>query len=156
MKILFPLGLLAATAANAATPTPAKMAAPGSVPSVGIAPAPGPVRFPGVSDAGNAILTKAQTTPDPQLQSLARQLKTVRDQLTSAVMAPTIDLDKIAGILRQQDTVQTQIRQQQTEHWITTLKQLPDEDRGTVLRTLLLSRTRQAASATAAPASPQP
>lgn len=150
MKILFPLGLLAATAAGAATP-PAK---PAAAPPVVTAPAA--VRFPGVSDAGNAILTKAQTTPDPQLQSLARQLKTVRDQLTSAVMAPTIDLDKIAGILRQQDTVQTQIRTQQTEHWITVLKQLPEEDRGTVLRTLLLSRTRQAAPTAGAPASSQP
>lgn len=146
MKILFPLALLAGTTANAAPPALAKPAAP---PTVAVAPAP--PRFPGVSDAGNAILAKAQTTPDPQLQSLGRQLKTVRDQLTSAVMAPTIDLDKIAGILRQQDSVQTQIRTQQTEHWITVLKQLPDEDRGTVLRTLLLSRARPAA-----PASPQP
>ena len=147
MKILFPLGLLAATAANAATPPPKPAAAPPVVTP------PAAARFPGVSDAGNAILVKAQTTPDPQLQSLARQLKTVRDQLTSAVMAPAIDLDKIAGILRQQDSVQTQIRTQQTEHWITVLKQLPDEDRGTVLRTLLLSRARPAAGA---PASPQP
>jgi hypothetical protein len=156
MKILFPLGLLAATAAGAVTPQPAKPATSAAVPSVAIAPVPGPVRFPGVSDAGNAILTKAQTTPDPQLQTLARQLKTVRDQLTSAVMAPAIDLDKIAGILRQQDTVQSQIRAQQTEHWVAVLKQLPGDDRGTVLRTLLLSRTRQAAPTATAPANPQP
>ena len=80
----------------------------------------------------------------------------MRDQLTSAVMAPTIDVDKVAGILRQQDTLQTQIRTQQTEHWITVLKQLPGEDRGTVLRTLLLSRTRQAAPTAGASPSSQP
>jgi len=156
MKILFPLALLAATAAHTAPIAPAKPAPSASAGSAPGAPAPAQVRFPGVSDAGNAILTKAQTTTDPQIQSLFRQLKTVRDQLTSAVMAPTIDADKVAGILRQQDTLQTQIRTQQTEHWITVLKQLPGEDRGTVLRTLLLSRTRQAAPTAGASPSSQP
>jgi hypothetical protein len=148
MKTLFPLALLAATAAGAATP-PARPAqgAPAAPPVVQAAP----TRFSGVSDAGNAILVKAQTTPDPQLQSLARQLKTVRDQLTSAVMAPTIDVEKIAGILRQQDAIQTQIRTEQTERWIATIQQLPQEDRGIVLRTLLLARPRPGA----APAQPQ-
>lgn len=134
--------LLVAGAAHAA----ASLAKPTAA-----APSPTVVRFPGVSEAGNAVLAKAQTTPDPQLQALARQLKAIRDQLTSAVMAPLIDVEKISGILRQQDDLQSQIRIEQTDHWVTILQQLPSEDRGTVLRTMLLAKPRKGAAPAATP-----
>jgi hypothetical protein len=149
MRIAFSLAALLAAAggAYAATP-PVKAAAPATT----LAAQPIPVRFPGVSEAGNAVLTKAQSTPDPQLQTLARQLRTIRDQLTTAVMAPVIDVDKVSEILRQQDGVQSQIRTEQTERWIAVFKQLPSGDRGTVLRTMRLAKPRQPAAA----ATPQP
>ena len=146
MKIVFPLAVLLIAAAAGAQSPPAKPAAP--------APTPPSVRFPGVSEAGNAVLTKAQTTPDPQLQTLGKQLKGIRDQLTSAVMAPVIDVDKVGDVLRQQDALQAQIRNEQTERWIAVIKQLPSGDRGTVLRTMLLARQRPAAVPAAA--TPQP
>ncbi|WP_442681038.1 hypothetical protein ACSBM8_07635 [Sphingomonas sp. ASY06-1R] len=116
------------------------------------AQAPAPTRFPGVSEAGNAALAKAQTTPDPQRQGLTRQVRAAHDQLTTAIMAPTIDVDKVAAALRQEDAAQAQLRAHNNDRLINVVKQLPEEDRGTFLRTLLLSRR---GSATPSPA-PQP
>lgn len=151
MKTLTILALALFTGAAGAAAQPPKASGTASA----TPPASPQVRFPGVSDAGNAILGKAQTTPDPELQGLGRQLRNVRDQLTSAVMAPTIDVDKVGGILHQQDVVQSQIRELQTEHWVATIKQLSPDDRAIVLRTLLLARPR-AAPATQPSSNPQP
>ncbi len=148
MKRIPPIVLLAA-AGHAQGITPPQTPAPTTA-----AQPPAPQRFPGVSDAGNAILAKAQGTPDPQLQALARQARASHDQLVSAVMAPVIDVDKVTGIIRQEEALQGQIRAHSNDRLLTVLKQLPDEDRGTFLRTLLLSRARPANGA--APLAPPP
>ena len=140
--------LLAAGAAQAQTaPKPAAPAAS--------AQPQAPKRFPGVSDAGNAILAKAQTTPDPQLQALGRQNKAAHDQLMAATMAPVIDMDKVAAALHAQDDALTAIRTHNTDRLIMAVKQLPDDDKGVFLRTLMLAQ-QQRAAASATPAKPQP
>jgi uncharacterized membrane protein len=136
--------LLAAGAAQAqVAPKPAPPAA---------ATPPAPKRFPGVSDAGNAVLAKAQTTPDPQLQALGRQAKAAHDQLMAATMAPVIDMDKVAAALHAQDDALTAVRTHNTDRVIQAARQLPDEDKGVFLRTLMLAQQQRAA----APAKPQP
>jgi hypothetical protein len=80
MKRILSLALLLTAGAAQAAPTAA----------VPASQAPTPKRFPGVSDAGNAALAKAQTTPDPQLQQLSRQARAAHDQVVTAVMAPVI------------------------------------------------------------------
>jgi uncharacterized membrane protein len=122
------------------------------VPTTAGAQAPAPTRFPGVSEAGNAALAKAQTAPDPQRQGLIKQVRAAHDQLTSTIMAPTIDVDKVAAALRQEDAAQAQLRAHNNDRLINVVKLLPEEDRGTFLRTLLLSRR---SGATPSPA-PQP
>ena len=64
--------VLAAGAAQAAPVAPKPETTPSVAPA---AQAPAAKRFPGVSDEGNAVLAKAQTAPDPQQQSINRQLK---------------------------------------------------------------------------------
>jgi uncharacterized membrane protein len=115
-------------------------------------------KIPGVSDEGNAILAKAQAMPDPQLQALAKQLKAARDQMMSAAMAPVIDPDKVAAAMKAENDAQQQIRDHATERLLAVLKQLPSEDRGTFLRTLIMSRQQRPAGAAATPpaATPKP
>lgn len=152
-RILFLALLTTAGAAWAAVPqagTPAP-AAPA------VAQAPTPTHFPGVSEAGNAVLAKAQSTPDPQQQAIARQYKAAHDQLLAAVMAPVIDVDKVAAALRAEEAAQAQARTHNTDRLIAVLKQLPDDDKGTFLRTLVLSRQARPAGAPTQPRSnPQP
>lgn len=141
MKRLIFLALLGVAGAGQAV-----MAAPATV----VQP-PVPKRFPGVSDAGNAVLAKAQTTPDPQLQALAKQQRAAHDQLMSAVMAPVIDVEKVTAAVRQEEAAQAQARAHSNDRLLAVLKQLPDDDRGTFLRTLMMSRPQRPAAAGTAP-----
>jgi uncharacterized membrane protein len=149
--------LLAAGTAHAAAPAPS--AQPAAKPQQPASPA-SPRKIPGVSDEGNAILAKAQSTPDPQLQALAKQARAAHDQLMSAAMAPVIDADKVAAAMKSENDVQAQVREHATDRLVAVLKLLPNDDRGTFLRTLILSRQQQAqrqAAPSAPPATtPQP
>lgn len=145
--------LLAAGTAQAAQVAPK----PATVAPAAAAQPQAPKRFPGVSDAGNAILAKAQTTPDPQLQALGRQAKAAHDQLMAATMAPVIDMDKVAAALHAQDDALTAVRTHNTDRLIQAARQLPDDDKGVFLRTLMLAQQQRATAASAAaPAKPQP
>lgn len=150
MKRLLILPLLLTTAA---TTPPVKPAATPPAPAQSTTPTP--TRFPGLSDAGNAVLAKAQTAPDPQLQALVKQQRAARDQLMTAVMAPVIDVDKVSAALRQQESVQNQMRAHNTDRIVAAARQLPEEDRGTFLRTLVLSK-RVPALAPSVAATPNP
>ncbi|MBW8745153.1 MAG: periplasmic heavy metal sensor [Sphingomonas sp.] len=139
----------AATIATAQAPS-APAAKPQQAPAA-------PRKIPGVSDEGNAILQKAQSTPDPLVQQLATKVRSAHDQLMSAVMAPVIDPDKVEAAMKTENDVQTQIREHNTDRLIAVLKSLPSDDRGTFLRTLILSRQqRPAAQANPPAATPKP
>lgn len=137
-----------AHAAIAQTPSqPAKPSAPAAAQ---------PKKIPGVSDEGNAILAKAQTQSDPLLQQLAAKARAAHDQLMSAVMAPMIDPDKVEAAMKAENAVQGEIRDHATDRLITAMKALPSDDRGTFLRTLILSRQQRPAQAPAAASNPKP
>jgi hypothetical protein len=128
MKPLLPLLLCVATAALAQAPAP--------VPTQR-APAPAPRRIEGMSDAGNAIFAKAQTTRDPDYIALLRQQRTLHDQLIGAASAAKIDVDKIGNIMQQQEDVSAQLRVKFDQRNLDVLRQLPDADRGIFLRALM-------------------
>ena len=156
MKILFPFALLLCASAAQAVPVPAT-APTTAKPQPPVAAK----RFPGVSDEGNAILAKAQAAADPQLQTIGKQAKAAHDQLVSAVMAPVIDLDKVTAAMRAEEAVQGQLRTHNNDRLLAVLKQMSADDRGTFLRTLILSRAPRTANAQAtvppiAPSTPQP
>jgi len=146
--------LLIAGAAQAVPPVAAPTAAKPQQPAAPAA-ANTPRRFPGVSDAGNAILAKVQTTPDPQLQALGRTAKAAHDQLMAAVMAPVIDMDKVAAALKAQDEALDAVRAHNTDRIIAAARLLSDDDRGTFLRTLVLAQSQRPVPPPA-PAKPQP
>lgn len=141
--------LLVAGATQAAVPAPD--AQPAAKPQATAAPH----KIPGVSDEGNAILAKAQSTPDPQQQAISRQLKAAHDQVIAAVMAPVIDLDKVSSAIRAEEAAQALARTHNNDRLIAVLKQLPDDDKGIFLRTLILSRQPRPAGG-ATPSTPQP
>jgi hypothetical protein len=92
--------------------------------------------LPGVSPAGNAILTKLDAQGDPQYGQLRRQQTGLKDQLSNAIMVPVIDVDRVTGIMRQMDLVQNQIRARSSERVVAALKALPEADRGPFLRAI--------------------
>jgi uncharacterized membrane protein len=141
--ILAALLLAATPAAFAATPPAATKAQPAAPRT--------PPKIPGVSDEGNAIISKAQAVPDPQLQELGKQIRAAHDQLMSAVMAPVIDIDKVAAAMNSENDLQAQIRARGNERLVAVLQQLSNEDRGTFLRTLVLAHQQRRAAATPKP-----
>ncbi|MDO6415750.1 hypothetical protein Q4F19_15270 [Sphingomonas sp. BIUV-7] len=100
------------------------------------APARRPTNLPGVSPAGNAILTKLDAQGDPQYSQLRRQQTGLKDQLSNAIMVPTVDVDRVATIMRQMDVIQSQMRTRASERVLTALKTLPEADRGPFLRAI--------------------
>lgn len=155
MKVLRPVFVLLVAGAAHAAPAPKPVI--GAPTSSAAAQAPATKRFPGVSDEGNAILAKAQATPDPQQQTINRELKAAHDQVIAAVMAPVIDVDKVSAAIRAEEAAQAQARTHNNDRLISVLKQLPDDDKGTFLRTLVLSRQqRPAAPPSGTPSTPQP
>lgn len=153
-KLTIPAALLFAGMAHIAiAQTPSQPAAKPQTPAAGQ-----PKKIPGVSDEGNAILLKAQTTPDPLLQQLATKARAAHDQLMSAVMAPVIDPDKVEAAMKAENDANSQIRDHATDRLIAAVKALPSDDRGTFLRTLVLSRQQRSAQQQANPpaASPKP
>jgi len=152
-KLTILVALVIAGATSAATAQ--APGAPAAKPQAPAAATP-PRKIPGVSDEGNAILQKAQSTPDPLLQQLATKARTAHDQLMSAVMAPIIDPDKVAAAMKAENDAQTQIRDHATDRLIAALKLLPSDDRGTFLRTLILARQQRPAQANPSAATPKP
>ncbi|PZU07948.1 hypothetical protein [Sphingomonas sp.] len=123
---LLALALMVLTALPATAQTPP--AAP--------APAHRPTNLPGVSPAGNAILTKLDAQGDPQYSQLRRQQQGLKDQLSNAIMVSEIDVDRVAGLMRQMDLVQGQMRTRSSERVLAALKALPEADRGPFLRAI--------------------
>lgn len=133
------IGLLAlAGAAGAQQPAPAPTAAK---------PAAQARKIPGLSDDGNAIYAKALGTPDPQLLTIARQQRTTQASLINLAMGATIDIDKLAALLKQRDALQLQFRTRQNEISVAMLRQMTEEDRGIYLRYSMTPQTPVAAAA---------
>jgi hypothetical protein len=130
MKSLMPI-LLVAMAGAATAQQPMPPARPAAPPAAGT---PVARKIPGLSDDGNAIYAKAFGAPDPQSLSIWRQLRQVQSSITSMAMGTTVNVDKIADLLKQRDSLQAQFRARQTDIAIAMLPQLSDEDRGIFLR----------------------
>ncbi|WP_294395124.1 hypothetical protein [uncultured Sphingomonas sp.] len=119
LLVLLAAGRVAAQQAPAATP--AKQA-------------PAPRRIEGMSDAGNAVFAKAQGVPDPDLLALVRQQRQVRDQLSAAALASSVNVDRVEELLRKSEDLQGQIRQRNNDRMLAVLRELPEADRGPFLR----------------------
>ena len=92
--------------------------------------------FPGVSNSGNAIIGES-SRPDPQLEALGRQSRSLHDQVNAAINGSNVDVERLAGLLRQGDSLDAQARQRITERIVATARQLSASDRTAFLRDLL-------------------
>lgn len=127
MKALLPLLMLAVTSpALAQAPAAPKTANPITTAR----------KFPGVSDAGNAILNKAMSTRDPQLVEAVKAQRAARDALVHFAMTPPIDPDRLATLLKESETAQSQVRLRNYELMVAAIRQLNDADRAAYVRTL--------------------
>lgn len=123
---LFAFALMGLATAPALAQTPPPAAAPQRKPT----------NLPGVSPAGNTILTKLDSQGDPQYAQLRRQQQGLKDQLSNAIMVPVVDVDRVTGIMRQMDVIQGQMRTRSSERVLAALKALPEADRGPFLRAI--------------------
>jgi hypothetical protein len=131
-----PVDLLALALSGLALAPAIAQAPPPAAPAASPAPQRRPTNLPGVSPQGNAILTKLDAQGDPQYAQLRRQQTGLKDQLSNAIMVPTIDVDRVAGIMRQMDLIQSQMRSRSSERVVAALKVLPEPDRGPFLRAI--------------------
>ncbi len=137
MKILMPF-LLLGFAASAFAQQPAPPARSAGAPTAAM---PQAKKIPGLSDDGNALYAKTFGTPDPQLLSLSRQQRAIQSTLVSMAMGSTVNVDKLADLLKQRDQLQLQFRTRQNELMLGMLHQLSDNDRGIYLRSTMIPPT---------------
>jgi hypothetical protein len=128
--VKLPLSLCLAVAVLAPEMVSAQQAPPAAA-------KPAARRIEGVSDAGNAIFAKAQSTPDPDLIALVRQQRTVRDQLSAAALQTKVDVERVEELLRKSEELQGQIRTRNNDRMLAVLRELPEADRSAFLRGVL-------------------
>ena len=153
VMIVSAMAALAATAAPAQTsgtkkPAASKPAAKSTIrPATAKAITSGAVEVPGVSAEGNATLAKMRNAPDPEFANIIRQQQALAPQIGAAVMAPTVDVDKIADLLRQGESLRSQAQAKNIDRVIAAAKALPEADRGPFLRAIALSNAQRSATA---------
>jgi len=98
--------------------------------------APAPMNVPGVSAAGNAVLTKLWRAPDPGFRMILGQLKDISAQLQLESQRPEVDVDTIAALLKKREGLAAQSLTRQNDRTVAALKALPVEDRGPFLRAI--------------------
>lgn len=125
--------IFALTTAAVAAPVLAQTPVPPSQLAKPAGPPPA-VNIPGVSPAGNALLTKLQSQRDPVLIQLAGQQRNAAQQMVTIMSAPTIDVEKFAALLKQSEGLTAQIRSRSDDKVLQALRALPAADRGPFLR----------------------
>lgn len=145
-----PVLLLAVAAllpAAAGAQAPAKPAAKPAAPKTTPAPAAGGV--PGVSPGGNAIILKMRQ-PEPETVALFKQQQGVAQQVGAVMAAPTVDIDKLDALLKQGESLRTQLQTRLYDRIIATARALPAADQKPFLLAIAgasVERARAAAGA---------
>ena len=82
-----------------------------------------------VSPAGQAVLKKYLSTPDPVVAQQARQLQGLGQQLEGIASAPTLDGARLRAVMRQQEAVEATIKRRNNERMVAMLGELSAADR---------------------------
>ena len=114
---------------------PAALPAQTQAPAASTAPAPKPI--PGVSAAGMAIIDKYRGPADPQLGQLVRAQRSIHQQVIAATLATRIDPDRMATLLKQEETAAGAVRTHLNDQMIAALRELDEADRAPFLRALI-------------------
>jgi hypothetical protein len=129
MKRLALLLALLPAALPAQTPAPAASTAPVLKP------------IPGVSPAGMVIIDKYRGAGDPQLGQLVRQQRSVHQQVIAATLATKIDPERMATLLKQEETATAAVRTHLNDQMVAALRELDEPDRSPFLRALIKPAT---------------
>ncbi len=102
-----------------------------------------------VSPAGQAIMKRYLGAPDPQVQALMKQLQGTVGQLRQLPQAPKLDLARMQALMRQQETLETQLRRRGNDRTMAMLREMSESDRLKFLRGLQAAGQAQAQAAAA-------
>lgn len=99
-----------------------------------------------VSPAGQAVMKKYLGAPDPQTQALAKQLQGTVGQLRQLPRAAKLDLPRMQALMRQQESIEAQLRRRTNDRTIAMLREMSEPDRLKFLRGLAAAGQAQAAA----------
>ena len=99
-----------------------------------------------VSPAGQAIMKKYLGARDPGIDGLLKQLQGVVGQLRQLPRAQKLDLARMQGLMRQQETLQSQISRRNNDRTLAMLREMSEVDRLKFLRGLEAAGQAQAAA----------
>ena len=102
-----------------------------------------------VSPAGQAVMKKYLGSPDPQAQALVKQMQGVVGQLRALPKAPKLDLARMQALMRQQETLESQLRRRSNDRTLAMLREMSEADRLKFLRGLEAAGQQRAAAAAA-------
>lgn len=102
-----------------------------------------------VSPAGQAIVKKYLGTGDPQAQALVKQLQGTVGQLRALPKAPKLDLTRMQALMRQQESLEGQLRRRSNDRTIAMLREMSEADRLSFLRGLEAAGQARAQAAAA-------
>lgn len=89
-----------------------------------------------VSPAGQAIIKKYMGSPDPQAQAMLKQLQATVTQIRTLPQAPKLDLARMQTLMRQQESLEGQLRRRGNDRTIAMLREMSEADRLKFLRGL--------------------
>jgi len=107
-----------------------------------------------LSPAGQAAVTKYLGAPDPQIESMGRQMQNAAAQVRTLSTAPKIDLVKLEAAVHQQERLESAIRVRANSRMLALLKVLSDADRVAFLHGMAQVQAQARAEATRAAAGP--
>jgi hypothetical protein len=112
-------------------------------------------KVPGLSEAGNAVVTRSMEQPDPQMLEFSKQRAALGAEFQTAIAQKTIDLGQIEALMKREEQLQDEVRARTRVRILGLLNDLPEADRGPFLRALRVPGSALAAKP-AAPAKKLP
>ncbi|MBP8234466.1 MAG: hypothetical protein KAY22_19405 [Rhizorhabdus sp.] len=148
------LTLLSPAVAQAAVPAKAKAVEAAGKPA---AAAPLPL-VPGarkitLSAEGRTIAARVFGEADPRTGQIQAELAQLKQQKLEVVGAASIDVDKLEGVVRKEEALQSELRTRQNDRLLSLLRALPEGDRAALVQALV-NPAKPQNSAAAVPAKP--
>jgi uncharacterized membrane protein len=148
------LTLLAPAVAQAAVPAkPKAVEAATKPPAAAPLPLVPGARKISLSPEGRAIAARVFGEADPRTGQIQTELAQLKQQKLEVVGAASIDVDKLEGIVRKEEALQSELRTRQNDRLLSLLRALPEGDRAALVQALI-NPAKPQNSAGIAPAKP--
>lgn len=132
------LTLLAPAVAQAAVPAkPKAVEATTKPPAAAPLPLVPGARKISLSPEGRAIAARVFGEADPRTGQIQAELAQLKQQKLEVVAAASIDVDKLEGIVRKEEALQSELRTRQNDRLLSLLRALPEGDRAALVQALI-------------------